>query len=226
MLLFVTAIPDNFYFTWQVEIQLYNFSSLGINPENVHVLIAYEEKHGLSAAFESLIQRLNGKAVFHLYPDKRSSKIYESSVRPYLMKEHLKRFPFLEKENLFYYDTDIIFRQLPDFESLLQDDNWYTSDTIAYIGSSYLKKEGGRVLFSKMCSTVGIEESIVENNEKDSGGAQYLLKRTTAEFWEKVEADSTALFELLEYNNNLGAEAQFLFQWMLSKGKSKLEKPE
>jgi hypothetical protein len=46
-----------------------------------------------------------------------------------------------------------------------------------------------------MCEIIGIDESIPSANEKDSGGAQYIMKNVDATFWEKVEADSESLYQ-------------------------------
>ncbi len=53
-----------------------------------------------------------------------------------------------------------------------------------------------------MCSIVGISEDTVIENDSHTGGAQYLLKHITKEFWEKVYEDSESIFCLLEDFNN------------------------
>jgi hypothetical protein len=45
-----------------------------------------------------------------------------------------------------------------------------------------------------MCQIVGIDEKIPQIMNNESGGAQYILKNTDFEFWNKVEKDSENLY--------------------------------
>lgn len=69
----------------------------------------------------------------------QNKKVYPSSIRPHIIAKHFKTYPFLEKEVLFYHDSDIIFRTLPNWEELINDDIWYCSDTRSYLDSNYIK---------------------------------------------------------------------------------------
>ncbi len=46
-----------------------------------------------------------------------------------------------------------------------------------------------------MCNIVGIDPTIVEKNDNNAGGAQYLLKEIGSDYWKKVEEDSIRLFK-------------------------------
>lgn len=61
-----------------------------------------------------------------------------------------------------------------------------------------------------MCECVNIPLALVLKNNSDAGGAQYLLKNTSYEFWDKVEKDSENLFILLNNFNNLAAEKKYI----------------
>jgi hypothetical protein len=50
-----------------------------------------------------------------------------------------------------------------------------------------------------MCQVIGIDPLIPKLMNSNSGGAQYIVKNTDAKFWEKVEADAVALFDLFIY---------------------------
>jgi hypothetical protein len=53
-----------------------------------------------------------------------------------------------------------------------------------------------------MTNTIGISKQIVEINNNNSGGAQYLLKELNSTFWEKVYIDSINLNKvLIDFNN-------------------------
>ncbi|QES91045.1 galactosyltransferase-related protein [Rhizosphaericola mali] len=205
-MIFLTAQPDEFYFTWQLEIQIYNFNLLGIIPENIHILIGYNPKIGISHYFEDIINKHQDKAKFFLYPDTRNKHSYAPSIRPHIIKKHIIANPWLQNECIFYHDADIIFRELPDFEKLQNDNLWYLSDTRDYTDSKYIKQNAGESTFKAMCNIVGIKPEIVSDQDKNCGGAQYLLKKTSPFFWEKVENDSEDLYELMNDHNDRQAE--------------------
>ncbi len=211
-MLYITAIPDDYYFTWQLEVQLLNFQSLGIPKGSIHVLIGYDTKKGLQHYFSALIEDQKEHATFFVYADNRKQREYASSIRPYLFQQHIKAIPSIAEESIFYYDTDLIMRELPDFTSLLQNDTWYVSDTRNYLNSRYVINAGGNGLFEKMCHLVGITPGLVKDNDQNCGGAQYLIKKAPLSFWEKVEKDCEALYVLMRSRNNIMAEELYISQ--------------
>ena len=57
-------------------------------------------------------------------------------------------------------------------------------------------------MLDKMCEIVGIDKKLIEDNELNAIGAQYLMKDIDAEFWADVERDCERLFkEISELNN-------------------------
>ena len=76
---YLSAQPDEYYFTWQIEIQLYNFKKLGIKRENIHVLIGYDLRRGLQYYYQELIEKNQDYAMFYVYPDQREKKNYAST---------------------------------------------------------------------------------------------------------------------------------------------------
>jgi hypothetical protein len=77
---------------------------------------------------------------------------------------------------------------------MITDENWYGSDTRWYIAHSYIKSKGDDVI-QKMCDIMEMEESLIEDNELNAIGAQYLMKGLDYEFWDRVERDSERLFK-------------------------------
>lgn len=199
-MIYISAQPDKLYFLWQLEIQLYHFSKLGIKPEHIQVLIGYKPEKGLHKAFQKLIEEKKEIAQFFTYPDMRKSPKYESSIRPHILKKHFKAYPSLEKETLFYHDSDILFRERINEELLAKGTTWYVSDTRSYLSASYLHAFGKEVL-KRMCKIVGIAPVSVESQEENTGGAQYILKNVSYKFWEKIEEDAEALFSLVNEMN-------------------------
>jgi hypothetical protein len=200
-MLFLSAQPDDDYFIWQLELQLYNFKQLQLEPENIHVLVGYSEKRGLNKAFAKFIND-NRQAKFFIYPDTRELLFYPSSLRPHIIKKHFKAYPNLVRQTIFYHDSDIIFRELPNFKNMLNDDKWYVSNARSYLDSTYLQSKG-EGLFDNMCKIVGIDPKKVEKNDNNTGGAQYLLKNTTYDYWDKVEQDCVKLYFALSIYEQL-----------------------
>lgn len=199
-MIFLSAQSDELYYKWQLEVQLVNFKSLGIKRENIHVLVSYDPLKGLNPLFSDFFEEFAEYGSFFTYIDSRYSVRYSSSIRPHIIKKHFLSYPDLSKEVFFYHDCDIIFRELPDIRVLKEGDTWYVSDTREYLGADYIKSKGD-IVFSDMCKVIGISEKRVLRNDHNSGGAQYVLKNLTFQFWEKVEMDCEKLFRYLADNN-------------------------
>ncbi|HEY5464674.1 MAG TPA: galactosyltransferase-related protein [Hanamia sp.] len=209
-MLYLSAQPDDYYFIWQLEIQLMNFKNLGIKKEDIHILIGVNSVIGARHYFSDFIEDNVENACFFIYEDKRESKNYLSSIRPHIIKQHFEKFPELEKENIFYHDSDIIFRELPDFGLLCMSNTWYVSDARNYLDSRYIISSSNDMLFKKMCRQVGLSTELVISKDEDAGGAQYLLKNTNYTFWDKAERDSEVLYNLMQDHNYNGAEYEYI----------------
>lgn len=203
-MLLLSAQPDDYYFLWQLELQLYNFHQLNILPEHIQVLIGYDPQQGLKKEFHDMMNT-NEYATFFAYPDKREANNYPSSIRPNIIKQHIAAYPLMEDDTIFYHDSDIILREMPDFESMKENETWYVADTGSYLNVKYIKNSGNEKLFYEMCYVVGIPAETVMANDTNAGGAQYVVRNTSYEFWDKVEKDCENLYTLLsEYNNREG----------------------
>lgn len=200
-LIYLSAIPDAFYFLWQIEIQLYNFKRFGVAKEKIHIIIGSDPQYGLSKWAREFINAHEEQASFFTYPDTRNNTKYLSSIRPHLIKKHFQKFHDLTKTAVFYHDSDILFLKPINFDELLKDNIWYVSDTNEYLNADYIKSKGDLVL-QEMAQVVGIDPVVVEKNNANSGGAQYLLKAVDTKFWEKVENDCSNLYKLLTENES------------------------
>ena len=167
---FICAQPAIKYYAWQVEVMLNNFREMGAN--------------GYAARF-------------FFYKDTRQTRHYISSIRPNILKQHFRARPEILQEAIFYHDCDIMLtRPIKEWltPELTDDDVWYGSDTRWYIAHSYIKSKGQDVI-DAMCRIMQLPESLIEENELNAIGAQYLMKHVTAEFWERVERDCETLFK-------------------------------
>jgi len=206
-IVFVTAQPDVPYFHWQVKLYTYNFIEKGIKPNNIHVIFSTLGNNELSQGAEDLKKiGIN----IHSYKDERVNKRYIPSIKPFLLYKWLEQYPKYG-ECFFLHDADIIFRELPDFKNMLDDDVCYLSDTIGYIGHDYIMdccrryesqhptSERGQLL-KEMADTIGISVDLIKENQKNSGGGQYLIKKTNHTLWKKIYEDSTPLYnQMLDY---------------------------
>lgn len=207
---FICAQPCIIYYAWQVEVMLDNFTELGIHEKfDIHILIAYDdyviELSKNANLFHKLAWKFRGVAQFFFYCDSRPQPIhYISSIRPNVLYQHFYANPELSQRVFFYHDCDIVFTKYPDFlESYCSNDdnNWYASDTISYIGHNYIKSKG-QVVLDAMLSKFGISESFIQERESQSGGAQYVMKGVDWRFFQKVQVDCEVLFKDITMLNN------------------------
>jgi hypothetical protein len=201
-MIYLSAQPDDYYFLWQLQLQIFNFHSLGIQPQNIHILIGFNPLKGLNPEFYNWIKG-NADAMFFTYADERVLPTYLSSIRSHIIAKHFEAYPYLQEDTVFYHDSDIIFRCLPDFQGLIEGENWYTSDTRSYLDTNYLINIANEVLLKQMCDIVGIPVNAVKAQDHNAGGAQYLIKNCPLSFWKKLGKDSENLYRLMEdYNNS------------------------
>ena len=198
---YVSAQPATDYYVWQVEVLINNFMAMGINPNDIDI-VCWKQNGIIPQRWTTLAETYPAR--FFFYDDTRETKNYISSIRPNILKQHWTAHPYLEGDAIFYHDSDILFTRNPKdwitFE-MVQDNEWYGSDTRWYISHSYIKGKGDDVL-GKMLEIMEMDEKVIEDNELNSIGAQYLMKGINAKFWDRVERDSERLFkEVTELNN-------------------------
>ena len=198
---FVSAQPAIPYYTWQVEVMLNNFMEMGINLNNVDI-VCWKEDGTIPEAWSKLANAYAAR--FFFYDDTRVTKDYISSIRPNILKQHWEKYPELKDETIFYHDCDIIFtKPINEWitDDMINDEKWHGSDTRWYIGHDYILSKGDDVL-TKMCEIVGINKGVVKGYEKNSIGAQYIMKDLTHYFWDRVERESELLFKDISELNN------------------------
>ena len=184
------AIP---YYTWQVEVMINNFIKMGITPNLIDIVCGIENNK-IPDDWIKLKNNYNSVRFF-FYNDTRKSKIYAPAIYFNLMKQHVVSAPEIQNDVLMMHDSDIVLTKTPDiFNTLLGDNIWYLSDTKSYINYDYIISKGGGI-YENMCKIIGIDQLIPKLLNSNSGGAQYIVKNTTFEFWEKVEKNSIELYD-------------------------------
>lgn len=198
---FVCAQPATLYYAWQVEVMINNFIEMGVNPNNMDI-VCWKQNNVIPEDWINLANRYPAR--FFFYDDTRETRYYISSIRPNLLKQHWLKYPELENEVIFYHDCDIIFsKPISEWitDEMIIDDLWYGSDTRWYISHSYIKSKGQDVI-DKMCELMDIPEKLIEDNELNCVGAQYLMKNVNFDYWDRVESDCEILFkDITELNN-------------------------
>lgn len=133
-----------------------------------------------------------GCSVF-VYEDKRVYRDYIPAIRPYLLYVHLLTHPEYEQYQYLYIDSDIIFRELPDFTTFDNDPHKvYGGDCDGYIGLKYiLSRERGGEIAGKMAKICGITGDQMRG--VPGIGAQVILNQPKAAFWLKAYRNSNAI---------------------------------
>ena len=194
---YIIATSDSKYYRWQMLVQIHNFKEMGMLDDLIYV-VAKTGK--IKSKYLGYIEKETGVEI-HTYKDERKSKNYTSSIRPNIMKRFIDDHP--EHGNCFFYlDPDVLFTEKPEYYgSIVNNDVWYLSDTKSYLDSRYIKSKSEK-LFHEMCDIVGVTPDVVEVNDREAGGAQYIMKNTNFEFWDKVERDSEALYVHMDRTSN------------------------
>lgn len=188
----ISAQPATQYYAWQVEVYLTQFLRLGYKPEDIHVVAGYT--YDIDESWAKL---------YHAFPDveihfyKYKETDYAPAMQSAILAQHFEKHDYLTDCAVFFHDADFLFTRYFDFNPYLSHESWYFSDTISYIGADYIKSKSPAIL-DMMCHTVGIDRSIVEQNQSKSGGAQKLMKGLTADYWREVNVHSNNLHTLLK----------------------------
>ena len=188
---FICAQPAVPYYTWQIEVMLTNFISMGIKPHQIDILLGTYDH--IPDSYKKLEAKFDPVRFFY-YEDSRSDRTYIPNIYFHLMAKHFEAQPSIVDEVLFMHDSDIVFTRPPDFNAMIYDKNWYLSDTNSYINYDYVISKGESTYY-KMCEIIGLDPVIPKLMNNHSGGAQYIVKNTSVDFWRKVESDSLTLYK-------------------------------
>lgn len=193
-MIYLYAQPAIAYYAWQLEVSIQSLLSNHVGPEQIHVVSGMTKGH-IAPGFHAL-QNKYPEIVWRFYHDNRTSeeREYKPLVRPHILKKHWRRHPELEQEAVFYMEADtILTRPIPEYK-FTQDEVWYMSNTVSYIGHEYITQSDPRFL-ELFCGIVGVDAETVKNNQDNSGGAQYIMKNLTEQYWTKVEKDTQQIWK-------------------------------
>lgn len=197
---FITVCPTDTYFTWQVHLWLESLKEIGHSDKAV-VLLFSPMGRAINPTWAE-ISELYPEAKIHTYVDDGTVApllgAYIPILRLYTMKKYCEEHPEISNYAVFYCDSDILFTEKFDISHLLDDDVVYLSDTNSYINATYFDSKIKDVIPEKLedykkidvlneaAGIVGINREMCEKNNLHSGGTQYLLKNTNADFWNTI----------------------------------------
>lgn len=177
-------------FEWELEVCLTN-----LKKHNIKDIVLLFSKYD-----NFVVKKLRDKYKIETYvfPDNRRSKKYIPSIKPYLWWQFLKNNPSMEKETYFYMDSDVIFREIPDFNKIKFNRNlWVGSDTDSYLSPKYINSKGRNLLYD-MCKLIDVDYNKISKLDGKSCGAQWILDNPTADYWEKSYYDCNKLYIYLD----------------------------
>lgn len=206
-LILISAQPQDFQYSWQIDVQCWNFRELGI-LDKYHILVGYTQDYNLQEWLR--LQTKYKEAKFFFYKDERSDLTYIPSVRPHILKKHFEQFQDLKNKVVFYLDSDVIFRELPDLKFLSEGDICWQSNTSSYLDYNYLKQKEVHgsmpddTIVNRMAEIGGISKEIIKDYAGKTGGAQYILKGVDAGFWQEVETMCTEIYKSFAHKSRAG----------------------
>ena len=185
-MIYLSCQPAIDRYTWEVEVYLENFLKMGVPPQQIHLVNGLDrEWKEIPSSWRKLQKKYSSVNFWFYYDTRPLDNNYPPSLQAHLLEKHWIHNPQLEKETIFFHDADFILTRPFDFTPFLQDEHWYLSNTISYIGAEYIRSKGEQVL-DKMCSIAGIEKRFVVQNQGGSGGAQKLIKKVDSKYWKDV----------------------------------------
>lgn len=183
---FILAQPSIKRFQWELDVLLTNIRSFG---EHKVVLLFTRND---ASVIEYICNKYSNVEA-HVYED-RGDLSYVPSVKPWLWYKYLSEDKSRENDTYFYIDSDVIFREMPDFENLGGDENtWVGSDCGGYIDYDYISS---RVRGTEVVEYFATLTNLTKDDIKHTpgAGAQWYITNPTAEFWLKVYNDSNNIW--------------------------------
>ncbi len=196
---YIIGTSDKKYFHWQILLQINNFRRIGIERDTIY-LVSYHKVP--SAGLKALMEIPSLKCQIKIYPERTKGKYsYASIKRADMFEQFFVENPEYQKMTFMLLDPDVLFIRPIDYSGMLDDDIWYASNTVGYIGTGYVKSKGEHLL-KGMCDIVDIPVDVVEANNKNAGGAQWIMKNCKASYWTKCKHDMEALYKYMREDNN------------------------
>lgn len=192
-MIFIQAVPKDDYFIWQIAVQATNFRKFGVS-EKMEVAVWYPKLFNDWNKWRALEKAFPEVKFFYYQDEGVNLGLYIPQLRPHSLKKYFKEHKDrLAGEIFFYHDADIIFNTLPDFDELAKGEVCWQSDCSGYLDYSYIMKkeqEGSLPInfaLDKFAEIGHISPKTIISYDKNTGGAQSILKNIDENFWQDVE---------------------------------------
>ena len=192
---YIYAQSAHLRFQWELDVALTNLYSLDPNAD---VVVLFSDVGGESQRVYEHITSRYPQAEVHMYLDTRPDKEYSATHRPFLWYCYLSEDPAREKAVYFQSESDVIFRELPDFSKIKFNRlNWYGSDCGGYIDGKYLASvKRGNEIIEAFARIIDVPRVVIEKTP--GAGAQWILVEPSAAYWLKVYEDCNKLYRYLQ----------------------------
>ena len=197
---YIVATEDKKRYWWEILTQINNFKKLNIDKDLIYLI---GTKDGKLSKELSHIKIHTGVRIYGIKDTRDKNIAYRPTIRPHIIKKYLyEKHGNGQIKSFLYLDSDVLLlKKIPSTIYKQNNNTWYLSDTKSYLNSNYIKKKG-EDLFKEMCRIVDVDPNIIEANDDNAGGAQYLIKNVDWKFWDKVEKDSELLYQHMIKTSN------------------------
>lgn len=204
-MIFLQCVPKDFYFCWQLEVQITNFRKFGI-ANKMEIVVWYPKGHTDFTEWKKLEESYPEVKFFYYEDSGVDLALYIPQIRPHSLKKHFAEHRERLKDQVFFYhDADIIFNFLPNFEELEKGDMCYQSDCSGYLDYNYMlsKEIQGNIpdneAVKTLCQIGNVSTETFISYNGNTGGAQNVLKNIDAEYWEEVERTTMEMRKAFYY---------------------------
>lgn len=98
-----------------------------------------------------------------------------------------------------YLDSDVVVTDISVFKVAVNSARWYCSDTTGYINRDYiLGTTNGQSVLDVMENTLSMSDEWLQSENKNSGGAQWVIKNPKAGYWRDVFINSNELYHAIK----------------------------
>lgn len=186
---FIFAQPAKKRFEWELKTAIKSLTDLGVKKSDIVLLFSKEDDSVCETFFE---------CDMHVYVDERFDKTYIPSIKPYLFWKFLEEDSTRENETYVYLDSDTVVLDLSAFKVQVTKSRWYCSDTTGYIGYNYIQSVSNpEETFGAMTDAIKVPIDWIKAIQKDSGGAQWVIKSPKAGYWHDVYVNSIILYQAI-----------------------------
>lgn len=187
---FLFAQPAKQRFAWELKTAVLSLEEQGVAKSDIVILFAKEDTETVEMFKEYDV---------HVYEDNRYDDSYIPSIRPYLWWQYLSEDSDREKNTFVYLDSDVVVTDISVFKVAVNSARWYCSDTTGYINRDYiLGTTNGQSVLDVMENTLSMSDEWLQSENKNSGGAQWVIKNPKAGYWRDVFINSNELYHAIK----------------------------